>query len=692
MEGEQDRRNFKTSGNLSISRGYTGDPWHSTPVKKNLFAADATTDVSSSKLRDGTTTKPAALSLRDLSKTMPSLSLSQDFQTSANGLEGSTIQRQRVELQLLIAELKDRDQELNSMAAAHHRQLLSWEQDRQRVLILEQRCARLEDELQKRNDVIRALSKRTKVMEAKEKDIHRELNSTQRQLHELSQRELTTTRYQQELEEKNQSLNSTVMMLSTQVGQLQVREEELSSMLRLKDKDVIEATNHILELSGRLCELEKSLEELRTRESKTLRDTEEHKHRFRESRHENTQLRAELQEKTIENNSQREEAIRLKQENQLLKKELTAIELQLLGEDKSWKDELLELSRSKQARAESELLCLRQVCENQQNDLQLLKLNLESARETLRTHEGQRSHGRSDSGLGASHVLEYSDCQGTELDTGLRSSQFHNTSKNTPSILTHHPCVEMETQTDLDGMTLNVPNHEVKEKSAIGETVSGLSSAPCAGRQCHDNEQDSLDCYKEGKVMEKPSKENNYSKVSPPAALPALCRENTDSPTDSKPHQAVYSEAGGGVDFVAVIDYDPGTGTPICLVDVDISPRFPCMADLSCLHLDCPSPSPQSLHDSVLSIEFNGNEEGYSSSTSRLQRLLADSREMVASLENCTRKLVSPAQSPTDDAVCRLQSKHGNGSNHKHSQHSTHDKEGSQTSREHESQSKSSPH
>lgn len=31
------------------------------------------------------------------------------------------------------------------------------------------------------------------------------------------------------------------------------------------------------------------------------------------------------------------------------------------GEDNSWKDELLELSRSKQARAESELQCLRQV-------------------------------------------------------------------------------------------------------------------------------------------------------------------------------------------------------------------------------------------------------------------------------------------------------------------------------------------
>lgn len=54
---------------------------------------------------------------------------------------------------------------------------------------------------------------------------------------------------------------------------------------------MIEATNHILELSGRLCELEKSLEELRTRESKTLREMEEHKHRFRENRHKNSQLK-----------------------------------------------------------------------------------------------------------------------------------------------------------------------------------------------------------------------------------------------------------------------------------------------------------------------------------------------------------------------------------------------------------------
>lgn len=59
---------------------------------------------------------------------------------------GSAVQRLRRELQLLMAELKDRDRELNAMAASHHRQLHAWERDRQKVLSLEQRCARLDGE------------------------------------------------------------------------------------------------------------------------------------------------------------------------------------------------------------------------------------------------------------------------------------------------------------------------------------------------------------------------------------------------------------------------------------------------------------------------------------------------------------------------------------------------------------------
>ena len=59
-------------------------------------------------------------------------------------LETTTIQKQRKELHLLIGELQDRDRELNEMVASHQKQLLAWEQDRQKLLTLEQRYSRLE--------------------------------------------------------------------------------------------------------------------------------------------------------------------------------------------------------------------------------------------------------------------------------------------------------------------------------------------------------------------------------------------------------------------------------------------------------------------------------------------------------------------------------------------------------------------
>ncbi|XP_070780450.1 coiled-coil domain-containing protein 62 isoform X2 [Enoplosus armatus] len=316
---------------------------------------------------------------------------SQDTEFPVNDLSGSTVQRQRRELQLLMAELKDRDRELNTMAASHHKQLHAWEQDRQRVLTLEQRCARLDDELQKRNEVIRVLTKRVWVVETREEEVQKELSVARQQLCELEQKQQHISQKCEDFGEKNQSLNSTVMALSTQVGSLQVREEELSSMLKLKDKDVTEASGHIVDLTGRLRDLETSLTESRSRESKLLRDLEESKRRYRDARHEVTHLKEELQQQVTQSSTQREEIIRLKQELQLLRRDLA-----LSGEGDGWKDELLELSRSKQERTMSELRCLRQVCENQRNDLQLLQLNLESAREALREKTSQGLPGSQD--------------------------------------------------------------------------------------------------------------------------------------------------------------------------------------------------------------------------------------------------------------------------------------------------------
>lgn len=66
------------------------------------------------------------------------------FQNANIDLENATIQKQRTELQLLVAELKDRDKELNEMVSAHQKQLLAWEEDRLRILGLEERCAKVE--------------------------------------------------------------------------------------------------------------------------------------------------------------------------------------------------------------------------------------------------------------------------------------------------------------------------------------------------------------------------------------------------------------------------------------------------------------------------------------------------------------------------------------------------------------------
>lgn len=60
--------------------------------------------------------------------------------------ENSTIAKQRAELQLLIAELKDRDRELNEMVTSHRRQISAWDADRQKILNLEERNTVYESE------------------------------------------------------------------------------------------------------------------------------------------------------------------------------------------------------------------------------------------------------------------------------------------------------------------------------------------------------------------------------------------------------------------------------------------------------------------------------------------------------------------------------------------------------------------
>ncbi|XP_075023850.1 coiled-coil domain-containing protein 62 isoform X2 [Calonectris borealis] len=352
------------------------------------------------------------------------------------GLENSTIQKQRQELHLLIAELKDRDKELNDMVAVHQRQLLAWEDDRQKILTLAERCSLLNNELNKRNEIIKSLTKRLKFLESQQNDSKTTFENTQQKFKELSQKVTDATVHCQALEEKNQSLHCSVLELSAKTGQLQAREQELLTMLKLKDEAILETTDHITEFTSKFKKLESALRAAKTEEFSLNKEKQDLKLRLKELILETNKLKDDLCEKMKENNKQQEEITHLKQENGCLRNELTLIgcigngdllkrshiqnlklrpyevtspstpsgvcmEAQLKNcirfetvEKAKRKDQLLQFAKSKQARTDTELSTLRQIYVKQQRDLQFLHVNLESSQELRQKHE-KAAHGRS---------------------------------------------------------------------------------------------------------------------------------------------------------------------------------------------------------------------------------------------------------------------------------------------------------
>ncbi|KAM6166404.1 coiled-coil domain-containing protein 62 [Erethizon dorsatum] len=299
--------------------------------------------------------------------------------------ENSTIEKQRKELQLLIGELKDRDKELNDMVAVHQRQLLSWEEDRQKVLTLEERCSKLEGELHKRTEIIRSLMKKVKVLESNQIECQTALQKTQLQLQEMAQKATHSSLLSEDLEARNENLSNTLVELSAQVGQLQAREQALTTMIKLKDKDIIEAVNHIADCSGKFKLLEHALRDAKMVENSIVKEKQDYKQKLKALKVEVNKLKEDLNEKTTENNEQREEIIRLKQEKSCLHDELI-----FTVEREKRKDELLDIAKSKQERTNSELHSLRQIYVKQQSDLQFLNFNVENSQQLIQICDSKR--------------------------------------------------------------------------------------------------------------------------------------------------------------------------------------------------------------------------------------------------------------------------------------------------------------
>ncbi|KAM4827552.1 coiled-coil domain-containing protein 62 isoform 3-T3 [Thomomys bottae] len=394
-------------------------------------------------------------------------------QNTGSEVENSTIEKQRKELQLLIGELKDRDKELNDMVAVHQRQLLSWEEDRQKVLTLEERCSKLEAELQKRSEIIKSLMKKVKILESNQSECQANLRKTQLQLQEMVQKATHSSLLSEDLEARNENLSNTLVELSAQVGQLQAREQALTTMIKLKDKDIIEAVNHIADCSGKFKLLEHALRDAKMVETCIVKEKQDYKQKLRTLKVEVHKLKEDLNEKTTENNEQREEIIRLKQEKSCLHDEL------IFTEREKRKDELLDIAKSKQERTNSELHNLRQIYVKQQSDLQFLNFNAENSQELIHLYDSKTEESKA---LESSRDMSLSDLENNYSKTDIKRE------KNSKSLVKDQKLEAMLAQQKADKNSCDVcKEKKLQMNNAFGEkkiiTLSSVLTKDLAGKQ-----------------------------------------------------------------------------------------------------------------------------------------------------------------------------------------------------------------
>ncbi|NXH10949.1 CCD62 protein, partial [Bucco capensis] len=245
------------------------------------------------------------------------------------------IQQLRQENQLLTAELKGRDKLLSDTVAKHETQLQAWRCDRQKVLTCTKQCSLLKDELNERDQMIKSLTQRLKEMSEKVRD---------------------ATAHCQALEEKNQSLHCLVLELSAKKGQLQVRQQELLTMLELKDEAELETISWITEFTSKFKKLESALHAAETEKLHLSKDKQDLERSVKKLILARGKLKDDLHEKMKENNKQQEKIIRLTEENGYLRRELA-----LRVGKANTKDQFLQVAKSKQARTDTERSSLQQV-------------------------------------------------------------------------------------------------------------------------------------------------------------------------------------------------------------------------------------------------------------------------------------------------------------------------------------------
>ncbi|WAR03812.1 CCD62-like protein [Mya arenaria] len=266
--------------------------------------------------------------------------------TSLCELENMTLQKQRAEIQLLVGELRDRDRELSDMMAAHQQQLTAWEQDRARLTSLDKKCAQYEEDLRSKTDQLRDYISSIRALKTREVDTLEQMESLRGDVSALENQNSLCRAHNTKLKERMSSLEKSLKDMTVAHNQLQTKEQELSTTLRTKEKDISSATSQMKELSERLRQLDLRCKECQDRE---------------------------LEKK-------RQEVVRLAEENRSARQQLALVQKEA-GMMERCKDELIESIKVKQERTDSQLKNYRQLYERQLNEVASLQLQLDTTKE-----------------------------------------------------------------------------------------------------------------------------------------------------------------------------------------------------------------------------------------------------------------------------------------------------------------------
>jgi chromosome segregation ATPase len=306
--------------------------------------------------------------------------LSQAFSSSRKSEEDiGLIYKQQHELQLLMAELRDRDKELNETVAAHRKQLDAWDADRQKILKLEEKYARCRKDIQSKNSYISHLESRVLSLEEREHSHSQELETTQV---ELKQAHIQTDQASKEF----QKLKSHQQSLQKSIKILKEREESLNKDLLARNGEVAEKVDACFKLEKTCSELEGKLKMCEKAESLLRQEVAAQRELISESRQEQERLKSQNEIYVHEITSLKEQLSQTRESYANLENEL-----QLAGERDQRKEQLLSLQRTKQQRCNTELSNIRQLYDRQQRELELLRLNLSSTQEQMAKQEEELS-------------------------------------------------------------------------------------------------------------------------------------------------------------------------------------------------------------------------------------------------------------------------------------------------------------